>query len=149
MDFGHWLSAAAGRHPDRVAVEAPDESVTFRELLLRAVRAAAALHLRGVRAGEPVALALAPGLAFVEALHGCVLLGAPAVPVDPRLAERERRLVVRGVEHLVERPLRGEAGVFELPGPPDRDAVALIVHTSGTTGNPTPVELTYGNVRAN
>ena len=88
MDFGHWLSAAAGRHPDRVAVAAPGEQVTYRELLLRAVRAAGALHMRGVRRGEPVALLLAPGLPFVEALHGCLLLGAPAVPIDPRLVLR-------------------------------------------------------------
>ena len=149
MDFGHWLSGPAARHPDRVAVEAPDGSVTYRELLLRAVRAAGALHMRGVRAGNSVALALAPGLPFVEALHGCLLLGAPAVPVDPRLTERERELIMRDVELRVERPLRGEASVFELPGPPERDAVALVVHTSGTTGRPARVELTFGNVRAN
>src|SRR4051812_4012315 len=76
MDFGHWLSGAAGRHADRVAVEAPDESVSYRELLLRAVRAAGALHARGVGHGDPVALLLEPGLPFVEALHGCLLLGA-------------------------------------------------------------------------
>src|SRR5215208_4009706 len=139
MDFGHWLSGAAGRHPDRVAVEAPGESVTYRELLLRAVRAAGALHMRGVRRGEPVALLLEPGLPFVEALHGCLLLGAPAVPVDPRLAERERRAILRDIELVVDRSLRGSSAVFELPGPPEPGAVALIVHTSGTTGAPTPV----------
>jgi O-succinylbenzoic acid--CoA ligase len=149
MDLGHWLSGAAGRHPDRVAVEAPDESVTYRELLLRAVRAAGALHVRGVRAGQPVGILLAPGLPFVEALHGCLLLGAPAVPVDPRLSERERAAVLRDVEETVSRPLRGETGVFQLPEPAPQDATALIVHTSGTTGKPTPAELTYGNVRAN
>jgi O-succinylbenzoic acid--CoA ligase len=149
MDFGHWLSGAAGRHPDRVAVETPDESVTYRELLLRAVRAAGALHVRGVKAGRPVAIALEPGLAFVEALHGCVLLGAPAVPVDPRLAQRERDAILREVEEAVTRPLRGETGVFQLPDPPDRDGTALVVYTSGTTGRPKPHEITYGNVRAN
>ena len=121
MDFGHWLSAAAGRHPDRVAVEAPGESVTYRELLLRAVRAAGALHMRGVRRGEPVALLLEPGLPFVEALHGCLLLGAPAVPIDPRLAKRERDAVLREIEVRVERPMRGETGVFQLPDPPERE----------------------------
>jgi O-succinylbenzoic acid--CoA ligase len=39
--------------------------------------------------------------------------------------------------------------VFELPGPPEADAVAVILHTSGTTGTPKPVELTFGNIRAN
>src|SRR5215211_361066 len=106
MDFGHWLSGAAGRHPDRVAVEAPDASVSYRELLLRAVRAAGALHMRGVTRGTPVALVLEPGLPFVEVLHGCLLLGAPAVPVDPRLSEREREAILRSVEETVSRSLR-------------------------------------------
>ena len=39
--------------------------------------------------------------------------------------------------------------MFQLPDPPPQDATALIVHTSGTTGRPQPVEITYGNVRAN
>jgi O-succinylbenzoic acid--CoA ligase len=149
MDFGHWLSAAAGRHPDRVAVEAPGEQVTYRELLLRAVRAAGALHIRGVKRGEPVALMLDPGLPFVEALHGCLLLGAPVVPVDPRLADRERDALLREIETRVERPMRGDTGVFELPAPPERDEVALVMQTSGTTGRPKPVPLTFGNIRAN
>jgi o-succinylbenzoate---CoA ligase len=149
MDLGHWLSGAAGRRPDRVAAEAPGETVTYRELLLRAVRAAGTLHARGARRGQPVALALEPGLPFVEALHGCLLLGAPAVPVDPRLAERERRAILRDIELVVDRSLRGSSAVFELPGPPEANAVALIVHTSGTTGAPAPVELTFGNIRAN
>ena len=149
MDFGHWLSAAAGRHPDRVAVEAPGETVTYRELLLRAVRAAGSLHMRGVRRGEPVALLLEPGLPFVEALHACLLLGAPAVPIDPRLAQRERDAVLREVEMRIERPMRGETGVFQLPDPPEREQIALVMHTSGTTGRPKPVAITYGNIRAN
>jgi O-succinylbenzoic acid--CoA ligase len=149
MDFGHWLSGAAGRHPDRVAVEARGESVTYRELLLRAVRAAGALHMRGVRRGEPVALLLEPGLPFVEALHGCLLLGAPAVPIDPRLADREPAAVLREVEVRVERPMRGDTGVFQLPDPPERKDVALVMHTSGTTGRAKPVAITFGNIRAN
>ena len=149
MDLGHWLSGAAGRRPERIAVEDAGESVTYRELLLRAVRAAGALHMRGVRRGDPVGLALEPGLPFVEALHGCLLLGAPVLPVDPRLAERERTALLRHVEETISRPLRGESGVFQLPDPAPLDSTALIVHTSGTTGRPRPVEISHGNIRAN
>ncbi len=149
MDFGHWLSSAAGRRPERVAIVAGDEQVTYRELLLRAVRAAGGLHLRGARRGEPVALILPPGLPFLEALHGCLILGTPAVPIDPRLAERERKAVLREIEVRVERPMTGDTGVFQLPDPGEREDVALVVHTSGTTGRPQPVTITYGNIRAN
>ena len=149
MDLGHWLSGAAGRRPERIAVADATEEVSYRELLLRAVRAAGALHMRGVRRGEPVALMLEPGLPFVEALHGCLLLGVPAVPIDPRLATRERDAILREVEVRVERPMRGDTGVFQLPDPPEREEVALVMHTSGTTGRPRPVAITYGNIRAN
>ena len=148
MDFGHWLSGAAGRRPDRIAVEAPEGSLTYRELLLRAVRRAAALHRRSVERGTRVALALEPGVPFVEALHACLLLGAPAMPVDPRLEPRERARLLRDADVVVDRPL-GDGGVFALPPPPERGDTALVVHTSGTTGMPVPVELTYGNVTAN
>ncbi len=149
MDYGHWLSAAAARYPERIAVEAPGESVTYRELVLRAVRAAGALTMRGVRRGEPVALMLEPGLPFVEALHGCLLLGAPAVPIDSRLAKRERDAVLREIEVRVERPMRGDTGVFQLPDPPGRELLALVMHTSGTTGAPKPVAITFGNIHTN
>ena len=149
MDFGHWLSSAAGRRPERVAVVAGDEQVTYRELLLRAVRAAGGLHLRGATRGEHVALMLPPGLPFLEALHGCLILGAPAVPIDPRLAERERRAILREIEIRIERPMTGDTGVFQLPQPGEREDVALVVHTSGTTGRPKPVGITFGNIRAN
>ncbi len=149
MNLGHWLSGAAGRRPDRVAVAAPGESVTYRELLLRAVRAAGALHVRGVRRGQPVGLALDPGLPFVEALHGALLLGAPVVPVDPRLTGTERHALTRELDEVIERPLRHESGVFQLPDPPERADVALIISTSGTTGRPKQHEITFGNIQAN
>jgi O-succinylbenzoic acid--CoA ligase len=149
MNLGHWLSGAAGRRPDRVAVAAPGESVTYRELLLRAVRAAGALHVRGVRRGQPVGLALDPGLPFVEALHGALLLGAPVVPVDPRLTGTERHALTRELDEVIERPLRHESGVFQLPDPPERADVALIISTSGTTGRPKQHEITFGNIHAN
>ena len=149
MHFGHWLSSAAGRRPDRIAVAAADESVTYRELLLRAVRAAGALHVRGVKRGHPIGLALEPGLPFAEALHGALMIGAPVVPIDPRLTGPERHALTRDLEEVITRPLRHESGVFQLPEPPPREAVALIVGTSGTTGRPRQHEITFGNIRAN
>jgi o-succinylbenzoate---CoA ligase len=113
-----WLERAAALRPDRTAVEAPDGSLTYAELLDAARQV-------DVEPGERVAIALPPGLDFVVTLHACLLKGAAAMPVDLR------------------EPSPALGG-----GPAGAD-VALVVHTSGTTGEPQPVELTYGNVLAN
>jgi o-succinylbenzoate---CoA ligase len=115
-----WLERAAGLRPDRVAVEAPEGSLTYAELLERA--RAAAHGLEGV-----VPIDLPPGLDFAVRLHACLLAGAAAMPVDPRLGERERAALTTRAA----------------PG------TALVVHTSGTTGAPRPVELTQGHILAN
>jgi O-succinylbenzoic acid--CoA ligase len=118
-----WLERAAALRPDRVAVEAPEGRLTYAELLARAHAEAKELHGR-------VPIDLPPGLEFAVRLHACLLAGAAAVPVDQRLSEREHAAVM-------------EAGWSR------DDGVALIVHTSGTTGAPQPVELTAGNILAN
>jgi O-succinylbenzoic acid--CoA ligase len=137
-----WLERAAALRPGRVAIEADGGRLTYAELLARARAAAGALAARGVRPGDRVAIALPAGLAFAEALHGCLLLGAAAMPVDLRLAAREREPLPATAATVVDEPL-GPGGPFA-PG-----EGTIVVHTSGTTGAPQAVELTLGNVLAN
>ncbi|HET9074445.1 MAG TPA: AMP-binding protein [Solirubrobacteraceae bacterium] len=120
-----WLSRAAVSHPERVAIERADDRITYRELL---ARAAAATPPAGP--GERVPLALADRVEFAVALHGCLLAGAAAVPVDLRLSESEQAL-------------RRRPGQAHTPG------TVAVMHTSGTTSAPKPVELTAANVLAN
>ena len=179
-----WLVRAAGLRPERPAVESPEGVLTYAELLARARAGAAELAARGVGPRDRVALLLPAGEAFVVALHACLLLGAAAVPVDPRLGERERRLQLAHASTSIPEPLGNAAGkaaipsaaagdladvarhpaaaVSGRPGPPPAagassqvglaraaGAPALVLHTSGTTGDPQPVELSLGNVLAN
>ena len=91
-----WLPRAAAAAPGRVAVQTPAGSWTYAELLDAARAGAARLARRGVIAGDRVAVNLPAGLAFAQAMHAALLLGAIVVPVDPRLGETERRLVTEG-----------------------------------------------------
>jgi o-succinylbenzoate---CoA ligase len=137
-----WLPRAAARHPDRPAVN----RLTYAQLLGEAAAVARRLAARGVRAGDPVGLELPPGEAFCVALHGILLLGAVAVPIDVRLGAEERLAVARGVALVIDGPLEGDEDQdLELRARHDLDAAAIVVHTSGSSGAPKPVELTYGN----
>jgi O-succinylbenzoic acid--CoA ligase len=146
METGAWLERAAARQPARAAVETPAGSATYAELLAAARAGAARLRELGAGPGAPVAIALAPGLAFAQALHACMLLGAPAVPVDPRLAPAERERVAGAAAVRVSEPLPTDGHRLEPGARHDLEATALIVHTSGTTAAPRPVELSYGNL---
>ncbi len=141
MEVEPWLARAARRHPEREALRTVEGSLTYAELLDAASGAAAALA-----AGERVGLALDPGRDLAIALHACLLAGAVAVPVDPRLGERERAAVLSACTRVLDAlPAPDRGGARAQPRPHDLDAPAIVVHTSGTSGAPKAVELTYGN----
>jgi o-succinylbenzoate---CoA ligase len=136
-----WIHLAAQRHPDRVAIEGPERSLSYAELDAAATAAAAALGRLGARG--PVALELSSPEEFVIALHGCTLAGVAAVPVDLRLTEGERAQRRGGAELVVSEPLRGDS--TEVVTACNGDAAVAVMHTSGTTGAPKPVVLTHSN----
>jgi O-succinylbenzoic acid--CoA ligase len=137
-----WLPRAAARHPDRLAINA----LSYAQLLAEVEATARRLAGRGVRVGDRVAIALAPGDAFCIALHAVLRLGAVAVPVDLRMTERERARITDGTVEVVDGPvIASQDSSARLRDRHDLDAPAIVVHTSGTSGSPKEVVLTYGN----
>jgi len=124
-----------------VAVETGERRLRYRELERLA---AAGAHELAVAPGSRVAIALAPGIDFVVALHACLRAGAVAVPVDLRTPARSR--LPLGVDAVIEQPL--ECSGSALAGAPEHelDATAVLLRTSGTSGEPTEVPLTFGNL---
>jgi len=125
----HWVQTAAARHPDRIAIEGPERSLTYAELRDAAVAQAGALEGKA-----RVGLAMPPGEDFVVALHACLVARAAVVPIDLRLSAAEQEQRWASVGHA-----RGERGV---------DVEVAVMHTSGTTAAPKAVVLTAGNFLA-
>jgi o-succinylbenzoate---CoA ligase len=144
-----WLARAVTTRPDHKAVETPTGSWSYRELNDAARSGAASLARRGAGPGARIGIELPSGLPFAQALHACLLLGAVALPIDLRLAREERAQIAAGCDLLVREPL-GKWSAAELPGiagtAHELESMALVIHTSGTTSAPRPVELTYGNL---
>jgi O-succinylbenzoic acid--CoA ligase len=147
-----WLARAAAVRPGHTALHTPAASVSYAELLAAARVGAGELLDRGARPGARVGIALPAGLAFAQALHACLLLGAVAVPIDVRCSAAERERLADGAVVLLEEPLartQGSRGTTAGSDPAgfqhDLRASAVVIHTSGTSSSPRPVELTYGN----
>jgi O-succinylbenzoic acid--CoA ligase len=161
-----WLQRAAATAPAETALRTPEGACSYAELHARARAGAAQLQAAGIAPGARVALALPAGLDFAYALHACLLHGAVAVPVDLRLGAAERRAIQDGAALVLDAPLQSAPATgahatigasaaspaHPQPSPHipiqihDLDAVAVVIHTSGTTSAPKPVELTYGNL---
>lgn len=152
------LSMASDVHGDRVAVGSLDGGLTVAELSSRARRVGAALASRDV---ANIGLIDLNSEAVPLTLFGAAVAGRPFVPINYRLPDEQlRRLVERiapavvvvgegvaerlgdidGVEVLSRADLLALAS--EENGPdapdvvPDPDAVAVLLYTSGTTGEP-------------
>ncbi|MEX2024548.1 MAG: AMP-binding protein [Thermoleophilaceae bacterium] len=142
-----WLTAAARSRPRHPAVEAPDGALTYAELDERADAAARRLAALGVEPGGRVATTLPPSTRFCALLHAAPRLGAALVPLNTRLpvpAQRAQADAV-GADAIVDGPLDGMEAAFEPRHDVDPAAVHSVLFTSGTSGEPKPVELTVAN----
>ena len=136
-----WLSRAARMHPDRAALVTPARTWTYRELHTGASAVAGALRASGIGHGDRVALQLASE-ELIVALHGCLALGAAAVPIDLRLTDAERLPRLAGVARTLSE-LPSGASVAERAL--ELSDIATVMYTSGTTAGPKRVELSLSN----
>ncbi|MEU2282440.1 non-ribosomal peptide synthetase [Streptomyces sp. NPDC013178] len=166
------FAAQVGSTPDAVAVSAPREgtALTYRQLDERANRLAHRLLSLGVRPGDPVAVLMERSPDLIVALLATVKAGAACLPLHSaypkarmqQITDRAGARVLLTDAVLRERGLprteavvepASDAAVAASPatdpavacGP---DAVAYVIHTSGSTGEPKGVEVTHRGVLA-
>ncbi|MCC6216279.1 MAG: long-chain fatty acid--CoA ligase [Polyangiaceae bacterium] len=149
---------AAREEPDAIALRHAGASVSWAERAARALGAVAWLRARGIGGGRaepsaPVALTAEATPAFVAWLDALLLLGVPALLVHPRLVEAERAaLLARARPSLVVasdvEPPPAVRTPHDVPRALSPELPALIVTTSGSTGEPRGVVLSRRAIEA-
>ncbi len=143
------VAEAAGRRPGRPALIAGDTVVTWSELDTR-VSAAAAWIASRTRPGDRVALMLGTTVDFAVFWFGVLRAGRVAVPVNPGAPEDERDHVLTDsgailvVDGSTDVPAAGP-----LPPVPNKNDLAVLLYTSGTSGRPKGAMLTHAALAAN
>ena len=149
MILDNWLAQRAQTCPDRVALIADGVELTYEALESEATRTARRLAARGVRRGASVAIARSAGVEYVTTIHALMKLGAVLHPLNPRLApsELDRAIDQAAPALVIEESDHATMSEADLPllGEHDLDAPHCRILTSGTSGSPRPVALTYGN----
>jgi O-succinylbenzoic acid--CoA ligase len=144
-----WLAQRAQSCPERTALVTESSSVTYAELEAEATWVARRLAAYGVRRGATAALTMHPRREEVVLLHALMKLGAVALPLSPLLTEPERAAVLAEERPAVDLNDAAELTQTEadlpLLGEHDLDDLQCRMLTSGTSGQPRPVSLTYGN----
>ncbi len=168
------LRAAAARFPDRPALLAGEERITFGELDRACDAFAVHLAGLGIRAGQRVAVMTANRPEFVIAVHAISRLGGAAVLISPAWKAREAghaltvteaRWAVADADSLdLMRGLLGDSAVVNLDEPETAAAIAdqpvpaaggdavgdrdeaVLVFSSGTTGLPKAVRHTHKSI---
>jgi long-chain acyl-CoA synthetase len=164
FNFADLLRDTARRHGDRVALVDGDRRLTWTELDAAVETAARGFAAAGLVPGWRVILLVANSIEFVTSYLGVLRSGLVAVPLNTGLTKAEvdtvvahsgARLAVTDAElaGLVEGVRTVRAGDLEgdavLQPTIDPETLAVLLYTSGTSGDPRAAMLTHRALRAN
>jgi long-chain acyl-CoA synthetase len=177
-NIASWVRDWATTEPDLRAIKQGDTVLSYGDLEAAASRFATTLSGRGVKAGDRVAMIMPNVIYFPIVYYAILRIGAIAVPMNPLLKAGEISFVwkdcgaglavvfplfaeeaakaasVTGTEIIVTMPGEFDAQL-EQAEPTEQvtdhggEATAVILYTSGTTGQPKGAELTHANLSSN
>lgn len=168
----HWLFLkTVERHPERIALEVGEDTLTYRELHFQAARQAMMLKKMGLEPGDFVGLFQPRAKEMIASLLGILLAGGAYVPMDPTYPrDRVEYILENGnidillthselLESLGDfdcqcvpvdqlKPLSADDLPEELPltrGNAKPSDPAYVIYTSGSTGRPKGVKVLHSS----
>ena len=162
--FHECISHFAQTQPDHEALVAIDAKFTYKEMDEVTNRIAAALHQRGVKERDRVALLLPRTSRLILSLFGVLKAGAAYIPCDPDypadrikliLEDSEARYIITTADRMDSVPADKAINVEELISSASGDTIAInitgddlayLIYTSGSTGRPKGVMLRHEGI---
>ncbi len=171
MNLAHLLTRASSIWPDHRAIcSGTDLHATYRQFADRAARIGGSLRNEyGLQKGERVGIIMKNRPEYLEALYGIWFAGLAAVPINAKLHEREFAYILENsgarvcfVADDVDANVSNALQKIVTPGPAwlkmqgatpigvvdvNKDDLAWLFYTSGTTGTPKGAMLSHGNLK--
>ena len=162
----HWFEEQVAKTPSAPAVQFGETCLTYRELDERVRRLASLFSAQGAGRGEYVAVLLERSIDLLPTLFAIIRCGAAYVPLDPKLPEVRRRMILEEVQPVLvatqsrfvsllagdpfARVCVDDIGeddpVAELPVRPSPQDAVYVIYTSGSTGRPKGVVVRHDSL---
>ncbi|WJQ84451.1 linear gramicidin non-ribosomal peptide synthetase LgrC [Brevibacillus brevis] len=163
------FAETAAQYPDRIAVVAGEEQLTYAELEAKANQLAHYLQKQGVEAGTFVGLCVERSLAMLVGMLGILKAGGAYVPLDPAYPEERLAFMLADAqisilltqEHLADKWQGQELTILNLDHAAEQwaeestlapqvdmtaDSLAYVIYTSGSTGRPKGVLVVHRGI---
>ena len=170
----NWFQTQVQDNPRKLFIQETCHACSVMDVAERVQIYSHSLLWKNIQPQDRILIYLPSTVELIEIVLACFEIGAVAVPISPKLTQSERNAIIDKIQPKLiitnwqlkpiltsfSLPLAPVSFIEELPNASsgcstikneykfNADDIAAIVLTSGTTGIPKAVQLTYGNFEA-